>query len=108
MSNIGQNSKTKFQLEYNLQDGQYIANILKSDVIKDWKRGHKVLICANTGSGKTYFVMNTLYQMCKEKGYKILLLTNRVALKEQLLNLYGETVPKCCQSNELSIVYKLY
>jgi len=58
--------------------------------MEQWKKGHKVLMTANTGAGKTYFVMNTLYQMCLTKNYRVLFLTNRVSLRDQLKTLYGK------------------
>lgn len=89
----------KFSLDLVLQEGQYLADILTEDVIRQWKRGHKVLISANTGPGKTYFVMHTLYKLLKDplpSGKKtprsMLFLTNRVALREQLISLYGQEV----------------
>ena len=42
-----------------------------------------VLIHAPTGSGKNWFVMNTLGNIAKRKGQKILVLTNRKALCKQ-------------------------
>lgn len=83
-------NKHKFKLELNLQDGQFIGDIITPEMMREWEFGHKILITANTGAGKTYFVMNTLYQQCKKKNYKALLLTNRVALRNQLMTLYGK------------------
>lgn len=104
MSNIVQTLQTtksspKFSVDLILQEGQYLADILTEDVIRQWKRGHKVLITANTGAGKTYFVMHTLYKMLKAPlpsgkttPRSMLFLTNRVTLREQLINLYGNEV----------------
>ncbi len=79
-----------YELQLNLQEGQYIADAITPEMMAEWQLGHKILITSNTGTGKTYFIMSTLYQACKAKGYKALLLTNRVSLKEQLISLYGE------------------
>lgn len=91
MSNI--NPKVKYTLERSLGEDEYIADIIDQhpdQTINQWSLGSKVAITANTGSGKTYFIMNNLYALCKEKHYKMLLLTNRNALKEQLIAKYGD------------------
>ena len=88
MSNINQTHI--FELKLNLQKDQYITDVLTPKMIDEWQLGNKILITANTGAGKTYFVMKSLYKMCKDKNYKALLLTNRIALKDQLISLYGE------------------
>ena len=47
--------------------------------------GDMVLIDAPTGRGKSYFIMNGLYDYCKGNDKKILFLTNRNLLKDQFL-----------------------
>lgn len=84
--------KPNFDLVRNLQNGEHIADVITPEMIQGWKRGHKILITANTGAGKTYFIMNTLYHMCKNNKRRMLFLTNRIWLKEQLISLYGEQV----------------
>lgn len=54
------------------------------DEYREWKRGDTVFISAPTGTGKTYFILNTLLSYAKEKNQKILYLVNRTMLKEQL------------------------
>ena len=54
------------------------------DEYREWKRGDKVFISAPTGTGKTYFIFNTLLSYAKETNQKILYLVNRTMLKEQL------------------------
>lgn len=54
------------------------------DEYREWQRGDTVFISAPTGTGKTYFVFNTLLSYAKETGRKILYLVNRTMLKEQL------------------------
>lgn len=50
---------------------------------KDWSVGEYYLIEAGTGKGKSHFVKNTLYEYAKVNGKKILLLSNRINLKNQ-------------------------
>lgn len=83
-------TQAHFELKRTLQDGEYISDIITPETMAEWHIGNKVLITSNTGTGKTYFVMDALYKMCSPKKYKILLLTNRVWLREQLIALYGE------------------
>jgi hypothetical protein len=62
---------------------KYISDIITKDVIRTWKLGEKYLIKSGTGSGKSFFVKNTLYDYCFEKGFRILLISNRNILKKQ-------------------------
>lgn len=43
-----------------------------------------MFITAPTGSGKTYFILNTLLPYARERNWNILYLVNRKILKEQL------------------------
>lgn len=49
---------------------------------KDWKAG-VYLIEAGCGQGKNYFVFNTLFPYAHENGKRMLVFSNRVALREQ-------------------------
>jgi hypothetical protein len=64
-----------------------ISDIITNDDLDRWKKGDMILIDAQTGRGKSYFVMNKLYEFCKKNNKRILFLTNRDLLKDQLLNL---------------------
>lgn len=63
---------------------KYIADVIPNYEIQDWKLGDKIIINAPTGSGKSYFVINVLSKHAKASNNKILLLTNRKILKEQV------------------------
>ena len=54
------------------------------DEYLQWGPGDIVLITAPTGRGKTYFILNTLFNHAIQNRKKILYLVNRVALKEQI------------------------
>lgn len=63
---------------------QYIAEEIGTDY-QEWKPTDIILITAPTGSGKTYFVLNTLLlKRAIARGERILYLVNRKILKMQL------------------------
>ena len=62
---------------------QYISDTITNLDIEKWQYGNRIIISAQTGSGKSEFIKNILYDYCKKKNKSILLLSNRVALKNQ-------------------------
>ncbi len=69
---------------------QYIAdNIPSSEIIK-WKPGNRILITSQTGSGKSQWIKDQLYQFCKDNNKRILLLSNRVVLRNQNISEIGD------------------
>jgi len=62
---------------------QYISEIITEKEISKWKQGERILIDSQTGSGKSRFVKNVLYNFCKKNNKTILLLSNRILLKNQ-------------------------
>ena len=62
---------------------EQISNKVTPQVISQWKLGDKILITAQTGSGKTHMVKTSLLDYCKENNYKMLLFSNRTILKGQ-------------------------
>lgn len=62
---------------------QYISDIITQSEIAKWVPKNRILIDAQTGFGKSQFVKNELYNHCKKNNKKILLLSNRNALKNQ-------------------------
>ena len=65
---------------------QYISEIITEDEIKKWQLGNRILVCSQTGTGKSEFIKSNLYNYCKQNNLKILLLSNRSLLKSQNLN----------------------
>jgi superfamily II DNA or RNA helicase len=64
---------------------QYISDIITDeDVQNKWSPGSRILITAQTGSGKSEFIKNILYKHCTNTRQKVLLLSNRILLKEQV------------------------
>ena len=64
---------------------------------KNWRKGDIVTIQAQTGTGKTYFIKNTLVPYM-DKWEHMLIVSNRVNLKRQikvdLLRLCGKEIPE--------------
>lgn len=69
---------------------RYISDLITEEEIEKWKPGQKYLIKSGTGSGKSHFVKNVLYEYCRKSGYRILLLSNRNILKNQNLAELGD------------------
>lgn len=65
---------------------------IKKYTVNKWEPMQPVFISAQTGQGKNYFVENTLVPYVKELNYiaqrnqKVLILSNRLALKQQIMN----------------------
>ena len=62
---------------------QFISDIIDLNVIGKWKLGDRILIHSQTGTGKSQFIKDILYEYCKRGDKKILLLSNRNLLKNQ-------------------------
>lgn len=67
------------------------------DSYKEWQQGDTVLISAQTGTGKTYFIKNVLLDYL-DSGQRLLLVCNRTNLKRQLkkdlLKKYNQPIPQ--------------
>lgn len=71
---------------------QYISDIITEDEISKWKNGNRILICSQTGSGKSELIKTNLYNHCKVNNKKILLMSNRNLLKNQnIVDIAGKT-----------------
>lgn len=64
---------------------QRISDIINFDEISKWNSGDNIVITAGTGSGKSYFVKNVLYEYAKSHNQKILLLEHRKNCKDQFV-----------------------
>ncbi len=54
-----------------------VSDIISTDNIKSWTIKDIIVISAGTGTGKSYFIKNSLYQYAKENGKRILFLIHR-------------------------------
>lgn len=61
-----------------------VKDLITIDEIEAWKEESIILINAGTGKGKTTFIKETLFEYCKYRNKKILLLVNRTALRKQV------------------------
>jgi hypothetical protein len=62
---------------------KYISDIVTEEEINKWQLGQRILINSQTGTGKSHFIKNTLYDYCLANNKKVLLLSNRSILKSQ-------------------------
>jgi hypothetical protein len=62
---------------------KYISDVVTKEEIDKWKLGQRILINSQTGTGKSEFIKNNLYEYCKLLNKKILLMSNRNLLKNQ-------------------------
>lgn len=60
-----------------------VADLLGEDY-KKWNTADVIFISASTGLGKTYWVMNVLYEYAYNKGEKVAIFLNRRILKDQV------------------------
>lgn len=64
---------------------QYISDIIPlEDIQVKWTPGSRILITAPTGSGKSEFIKQVLYDHCSTTFQKVLILSNRILLREQI------------------------
>lgn len=61
---------------------KYVTEVI-GDEYQEWQRGEVIIITAQTGTGKNYFVEHTLLPYCIESGKSILYMCNRIPLKGQ-------------------------
>lgn len=69
---------------------EQVINHIKQEDVDSWTRGDIITINAQTGSGKTYFVLNVLYYKAKAAGKKILLFVPRRHTLNQLQAILDE------------------
>lgn len=60
-----------------------VSDVIQHQEISKWKNGMNITIKSTTGSGKSYFIKNILYEYAKARHKRILVFTNRKKLKEQ-------------------------
>lgn len=94
IENIHKNTKpppNRIKLNIN-----YVSNIIGDDY-KEWKPGDVIIIDAQTGTGKNYFIENTLIPWISPNK-KLLYLSNRTNLKREvkirLLEKYSKEIPE--------------
>ena len=65
---------------------QYISDLITIDEIKKWVPGNRILIKSQTGTGKSEMLKTSLYEYAKSINKQILLMSNRILLKQQNLH----------------------
>ncbi|MBK5239785.1 DEAD/DEAH box helicase family protein [Clostridium sp.] len=73
---------------------------------KQWSKGDIILLQAQTGCGKTYFICNVLISHLKKQGQEVLYICNRKNLKRQvkidLLKQFNMPIPELKELDKLS------
>lgn len=64
-------------IDQTLKEPKYITDLISPNIIKAWHDGDVVIISANCGKGKSFFIKNSLYDFAKANGEKILMLLHR-------------------------------
>lgn len=73
-------------------------NTIQNNTEDRWEPSQPIFISAQTGQGKNYFIENTLIPYVRNMNYrkntkqKILILSNRLALKRQIKNALRELI----------------
>ena len=62
-----------------------VSDLITVEDVKKWDADVPVIIEAGTGVGKSYFIKNTLYNIAKEEGQKILFLIHRRKCVDQFI-----------------------
>ncbi|WP_072913257.1 DNA helicase [Desulforamulus aeronauticus] len=60
-----------------------ISHIITANEVLRWSPGDIITITAGTGAGKSYFIKNILYDLCKQNNKKILMLIHRINCVDQ-------------------------
>lgn len=55
-----------------------VSDVITADDIKSWTPDVPVIILSGTGTGKSHFVKNTMYDVAKEENAQILMLIHRI------------------------------
>lgn len=71
---------------------KYIADLITIAEICKWRPGENIMIRAQTGKGKSHFMINILAKYAEKNNLKILILSNRDLLKQQNKRLAPDNV----------------
>lgn len=72
-----------FEEEKTVSFGEHVSDLIGEDY-REWKQGDVVFLSASTGLGKTYWVMNGLYEYARSYDREVAILLNRRILKGQV------------------------
>ena len=61
------------------------TDLITNEEINNWVKGKGVFLNGGTGTGKTYFIVKTLAEKCREENKKILFLCNRDKLRNDVI-----------------------
>ena len=83
LSRKGQNEILFDSCKINLSSEKFVSDAVGDDYFEKWVPSTPVFISAQTGTGKNTFVEQVLIEKMVPKRYKILILSNRIALGRQ-------------------------
>lgn len=72
---------------------QRLNEIITEAELRQWDNNKPVIIAAGTGTGKNYFIEHGLYQYAQKTGKNVLLLVNRSATEESIINRIDSKFP---------------
>lgn len=80
-----------------MESKKFVSDIIDINVLKP---GDYVFINTQTGTGKTTFIVNVLFEYARTRGKKVLYLSNRCALSMQLRSelFAGSDIPMALSS----------
>lgn len=86
---------------------EWVTNVI-DDSYKNWKNGDEIIIKAQTGTGKTYFIKNVLIPYM-DADEQMLIVCNRIHLKQQikrdlLMKTFEETKIEICERFEVDSI----
>lgn len=88
----------KYNFQIHKCGDKRVADVIVEDDFKNWKSDIPVFISAQMGKGKNYFIENKLLRYVEELNIKnpknkVLILSNRIALREQTKNRIDRKFP---------------
>lgn len=66
-----------------MKETNTVTDLITLEDIESWNKGDIITISAGTGSGKSHFIKNKLYEYAKDKNLQILMLLNRKSSVKQ-------------------------
>jgi len=77
-----------------------ISELISTNNVLSWEPNDIITISAGTGRGKSYFIKNILYDLCKQNNKRILMLVHRVNCKDQ----FQSEIERDCKTDIIQIV----
>lgn len=94
---VGEEKKCSLaELKLHYSDKKYVAQGISEDAIERFKPQNPVIISAQTGSGKNFFIFDQLVpKLLRESNDEIFIVSNRIALTRQTKLKIAEIIATC-------------